>query len=147
MVGTKDKSTKRLIQCYLLLIYITFSSFEARADIQKCFHCFLVQVKSLKFAFEINWPLRNSKKSSWPVTGLWNRGSLKILNSKLILDDQGNHLDSYTISSESFRSFWRSPIPQTCNRSQTFFYCFLQQTGSESKNDCNTYKLNELVVF
>ena len=30
------------------------------------------------------------------VPGLWNRESLKILNGiKLILDDQGNHLDSY----------------------------------------------------
>ena len=31
-------------------------------------------------------------------------GTLKILNGvKLILDDQGNHLDSYTIRLESFR--------------------------------------------
>ena len=33
---------------------------------------------------------------------------------KLILDDQGNHLDSYTISLESFRSFrgpqFRKPV-------------------------------------
>ena len=44
------------------------------------------------------------------VSGLWNRGPLKILNGiKLILDDWGNHLDSYTISLESFRSF-RSPL-------------------------------------
>ena len=35
---------------------------------------------------------------------------MKILNGKkLILDDQGNHLDSYTISLESFRSF-RGPL-------------------------------------
>jgi hypothetical protein len=53
---------------------------------------------------------KQQKKSSWPVTGLWNRGPLKILNGiKLILDDQGNHLDSYTISLESFRSF-RGPL-------------------------------------
>ena len=44
--------------------------------------------------------------------GLWNREPLKILNGvKLILDDQGNHLDSYTISLELFRSF-RSPLYQ-----------------------------------
>ena len=37
-------------------------------------------------------------------------GPLKILNGiKLILDDQGNQLDSYTISLESFRSF-RGPL-------------------------------------
>ena len=39
--------------------------------------------------------VRNSKKKFWPVTGLWNRGPLKILYGiKLILDDQGNHLES-----------------------------------------------------
>ena len=49
---------------------------------------------------------KKQQKRSWPVTGLWNRGPLKILNGmKLILDDQGHHLDSYTISLESFRSF------------------------------------------
>ena len=32
---------------------------------------------------------------------MWNRGPLKILNGmKLILDDQGTHLDSYTIGLE-----------------------------------------------
>ena len=44
-----------------------------------------------------------------------DRGPLKILNGiKLILDDQGNHLDSYTIRFESFRSFrglqFRKPV-------------------------------------
>ena len=46
---------------------------------------------------------------------LWNRGPQKIPNGiKLILDDQGNHLDSYTISLESFRIFrvplFRKPV-------------------------------------
>ena len=37
--------------------------------------------------------VRNSKNSSWPVTGSWNRGPLKILNDmKLIMDDQRNGL-------------------------------------------------------
>ena len=54
--------------------------------------------------------VRNSKKKFMTVTDLWNRDPLKILNGiKLILDDQGNHLDSYTISLESFRSF-RVPL-------------------------------------
>ena len=65
-----------------------------------------------------------------------NRRPLKILNGiKLILDDQGNHLDSYTISLESFRSF-RSPLfrkPVTA-LARNFFCRFLQQTGS---NDCS----------
>ena len=48
-------------------------------------------------------------------TSSWNRGLLKILNGiKLILNDQGNHLDSNTISLESFRSFrgqiFRKPV-------------------------------------
>ena len=51
------------------------------------------------------------KKSSLPVTGLWNLGPLKIMNGvKLILDDQGNHL-----------VLQRSPILQTSNWSGTFF--------------------------
>ena len=41
---------------------------------------------------------------------LLNMGPLKILNGiKLTLNDQGNHLDSYTMSLESFRSF-RGPL-------------------------------------
>ena len=36
------------------------------------------------------------KKKIWPVTGLWNREPLKILNGiNLILDDLGDHLDSF----------------------------------------------------
>ena len=56
-----------------------------------------------------------AKKSSCPIPGLGSMAPLQILNSiKLILDDQGNHLDSYTISLESFRSFkgplFRKPV-------------------------------------
>ena len=44
------------------------------------------------------------------VTGLGNKGPLKVLNgTKLILDDHGNNLDSFRISLESFRSF-RGPL-------------------------------------
>ena len=51
-----------------------------------------------------------AKNSSWPVTGLGNKGPLKVLNgAKLILDDHGNNLDSFKISLESFMSF-RSPL-------------------------------------
>ena len=40
------------------------------------------------------------------VTGLDNKGPLKVLNgTKLILDDHRNNLDSFRISLESFRSF------------------------------------------
>ena len=52
MVETKDKSTKRLIQCYLWYINLMF-------------YWFLVQMKSLEFAFEINWPLSNKKHKYW----------------------------------------------------------------------------------
>ena len=45
-----------------------------------------------------------AKNSSWPVTGLGNKGPLKVLNgTKLILDDHGNNLDSFRISWASFR--------------------------------------------
>ena len=61
------------------------------------------------FTHQSRFAVRNSKKKF--LTSYWlNRGPLKILNGiKLILDDQGNHLDSYTISLESFRSF-RGPL-------------------------------------
>ena len=51
-----------------------------------------------------------AQNSSWPVTGLGNKGPQKVLNgAKLILDDHGNNLDSFRISLESFRSF-RGPL-------------------------------------
>ena len=49
-------------------------------------------------------------------------GPLKILNGiKLILDDQGNHLDSYAISLESFRSF-RGPLFRKPVTGQELFF-------------------------
>ena len=51
---------------------------------------------------------------------------------KLILDDQENHLDSYAISLESFRSFrgrlFRKPVTR-----QELFFCFLQPNDSNLK--------------
>ena len=68
---------------------------------------------------------KKRQKSSCPVTGLQNRGPLNILNGiKLILDDQGNHLDSYTISLESFRSF-RGPLFRKPVTGQELFLLFL----------------------
>ena len=49
------------------------------------------------------------------VTTMWNRGSLKILNG------QGNHLDSYTISSESFMSFRGSLFPKPVTGQELVF--------------------------
>ena len=42
---------------YLSYIFLIRPLLEARAEIQKYFHWFLVQIKTLKFAFKINWPL------------------------------------------------------------------------------------------
>ena len=67
---------------------------------------------------------KQQKIISRPVTGLWNRGHLKILNGiKLILDDQGNHLDSYTITLESIRSF-RGPLFRKPVTGQELFLLF-----------------------
>ena len=70
---------------------------------------------------------KQQKKSSWPITGLRSRWPLKILNGeKLILDDQGNHLDSYTYNQFGIiQILQKSPIPQTSNWSGTFFLLFL----------------------
>ena len=47
---------------------------------------------------------------------------MKILNHiKLILDDQGNHLDSIYNQFGIIQVLWRSPIPETSNWSGTFF--------------------------
>ena len=68
-----------------------------------------------------------TKNSSWPVTGLGNKGPLKVLNGiKLILDDRGNNLDSFRIILVLQGS------PQTSKWSGTIFCRFLQQTGSRS---------------
>ena len=40
---------------------MTWPILEARAEIQKKIVCFLVQVTTSKFAFEINWPLVKSE--------------------------------------------------------------------------------------
>ena len=71
------------------------------------------------------WPLKNS---SWPITGLGNKGPLKVVNgTKLILDDHGNNLDSFRISLESFRS----PLLLKPVTGQVLFFAVsLQQTGS-----------------
>ena len=44
-----------------------WSILEARAEIEKYFRSFLVQMKTSKFAFEINWPLKKCQvwKSSF----------------------------------------------------------------------------------
>ena len=54
---------------------------------------------------------------------------------KLVLDDQGNHLDSYTISLKSFRSF-RGHLSCKPVTGQDFFFAvsFIQQTGSKLYN-------------
>ena len=53
------------------------------------------------------------------------QGPLKILNGKkFILDDQGNHLDSYKISLESFRSFI-GPLFRKSVTGQDLFFLFL----------------------
>ena len=62
-----------------------------------------------------------AKHSSRPVTGLENKGPVKVLNgTKQILDDNGNHLDSFRISLESFKSF-RGPLLQKLVTGQELF--------------------------
>ena len=49
---------------------------------------------------------RASKKTSWAVTGLWNREPLRVLNDiKLTLKNHKGHSDSFIINLESFRTF------------------------------------------
>ena len=63
-----------------------------------------------------------AKNSSRPVTSFGNKGPLKVLNGiKLILDDHGNNLDSFRISSESFRSFRGPLLHKPVNVQELFF--------------------------
>ena len=90
-----------------------------------CGSALVLPINNVKCWFQNRFAVRHSKKSSWPVTGLLTRGPLKILNGiKLILDGQGNHLDSYTISLESFRSF-RGPLFRKPVTGQELFLPFL----------------------
>ena len=56
---------------YLSYIFLIRSLLEAREEIQKYFLCFFVQMKSLEFAFETNWPLVASQilshKKDWGI--------------------------------------------------------------------------------
>ena len=65
---------------------------------------------------------KTAKYSSRPVTGLGNKGLLKVLNgTKLILDNHGYSLDSFRISLESFR-FFRGPLlPKPVTGQELFF--------------------------
>ena len=62
-----------------------------------------------------------SKKSTWPFTGLGNRGHLKVINNtKLIEDDQGDHFDSFKDQFGNIQNLQRSSIGQISNWSGTF---------------------------
>ena len=78
-----------------------------------------------------------AKNSSWPVSGWENKGPLKVLNgTKLILDDHGNNLDSFSTSLESFRSFRGGPLlPVT---GQELFFAVSYGSSSEKLNFQNS---------
>ena len=74
------------------------------------------------------------KVSSWPATGLRNRGPLKDLNdSKLIVYESKWFLWSSRINFIPFRIFWGPLFHKPVTRQETLFCCFLQQTGSSAK--------------
>ena len=55
MVETKDKENhkKTNLRLFIIINYLYFLDIEARAEIQKYFRSFLVQIKTIKFASEI----------------------------------------------------------------------------------------------
>ena len=92
----------------------------------------LVSFNALEPVYYTEW----HKKSTWQVTGLWTRGPLKVLNgTKLILDDQGNHLDSFRIRLESFRSL-RGHVSnqQNSHWSGTFLAAWYKNTALDHKS-------------
>ena len=49
---------------YLSYIFLIWPLLEARAEIRNIFVGFLVQMKSLELAYEINWPLHSN---NWAI--------------------------------------------------------------------------------
>ena len=49
-----NSAENALFILYLFYIFLIRLLLEARAEMKKYFRCFLVQMKSLEFAFEIN---------------------------------------------------------------------------------------------
>ena len=85
--------------------------------------------------------VRSSKKKFLTVTGLHNRGPLKIQNgTKIILDDQENHLDSYTISLESFKSF-RGPLLRKPVTGQELFFAASYSKPALAPNAAESLKI------
>ena len=66
---------------YLSYIFLIQPLLGARAEIQKYFRWFLVQMKSLEFSFKINWPLKKSNIYLTKMTKLSN--STKRINMKV----------------------------------------------------------------
>ena len=89
-----------------------FCNIALKVTKRRCFHDYgAFHFKVFNFLYiRAGLIYEATKNSSLPVTGLGNKGPLKVLNgTKLILDDHGNNLDSFRISLESFRSF-RGPL-------------------------------------
>ena len=77
--------------------------------------------------------VRNSRKKvpdQLLVCGIGDLWALKILNGKkLILDDQGNHLDSIAIGLDSFRSFKGPLLHKAVTGQELFFGCLTVLKG------------------
>ena len=76
------------------------------------------------------WSKKQQKISSWPVTGLWNRGPLKDLNDSKLMSPSvyPDHPGSLLYHSKS------SGVPYSTSQylARNFFCCFLLQAGSSS---------------
>ena len=48
----------------LSYVFLIWPLLEARAEVQKYFNGFLVQIKRLEFAFDIKWPLAKYQRSA-----------------------------------------------------------------------------------
>ena len=73
---------------------------------------------------------------------------MKILNGViLILDDQGNHLESYTISLESFRSFRGPLFCKPVTSQELFFAVSYRKPALEIgalRGDCMAFTVDQI---
>ena len=89
-----------------------------------------------------------AKNSSWPVIGLGNKGPLKVLNdTKQILDDHGNTLDSFRVSWESFRSFRGPLLLKSVTGQELFFAVSYSKPALVIRLRRSNYKSRTWIVF
>ena len=134
---------------------------EARAEIEKYFVHFLVKMKTSKFAFEINWPLRPNQQIKLHPTS-WQYPLINYLEDNFVLDIR-LALVSVFLLSPFLKKYWLLKIALyytivicvlyvlACPMYCVFcmFLCIVvegRQTGADSFKNC-PINMNDLFIL